>query len=252
MAHIKPPDQLDFSRAATDWIPWKKRFDHYRIASKLAKDSRDVQVNTLLYAMGPQSEGVFSQFSLSEDDSKKYDVVITKFDNHFAPKRNVIHERAMFNKRDQLPDESAESFIRVLYEMAERCDFGAAKDDAIQDRLVVGISDKELSQRLQLKADLKLCDAVTDNRQAEVVKAQVSAQSSATKAIGEVKTKSGPKYKQYQKPKPQNKCHSQGKTRNVEKVDLYIELNAQQKESNAKKNVKKSVILPDVVDQVER
>ncbi|KAK2559396.1 hypothetical protein P5673_018018 [Acropora cervicornis] len=119
------------------------------------------------------------------DDSKKYDVVITKFDNHFAPKRNVIHERAMFNKRDQLPDESAESFIRVLYEMDERCDFGAAKNDAIRDRLVVGISDKELSQRLQLKADLKLCDAITDIRQAEVVKAKVSAQSSATKAIGE-------------------------------------------------------------------
>ena len=64
--------------------------------------------------------------------------------------------------------------------MSERCDFGAAKDDAIRDRLVVGISDKELSQRLQLKADLKLCDAITDIHQAEVVKAQVSAQSSAT------------------------------------------------------------------------
>ena len=104
--------------------------------------------------MGPQSEGVFLQLSLSENDSKQYDV-ITKFDNHFAPKRNVIDERAMFNKRDQLPDESAESFIRVLYEMAERCDFGAAKDDAIRDRLVVEISDKELSQHLQLKADLR-------------------------------------------------------------------------------------------------
>ena len=110
----------------------------------------------------------------------------------------------MFNKQDQLPDESAESFIPVLYEKAEHCDFGAAKDDAIRNRLVVGISDKELSQRLQLKADLKLCDAVTDIRQAEVVKAQVSAQSSATKAVGEVKTKSGPKYKQYQKTKASN------------------------------------------------
>ena len=168
MTHLKPPDQLDFSRAATDWIPGKKRFHRHRIASKLAKDSGDVQMNTLGYAMEPQSEGVFLQFSLSENDSKKYDVVITKFDNHFAPKRNVIDERAMFNKRDQLPDESAESFIRVLYEMAERCDFGAAKDDAIRDRLVVGISHKELSQRLQLKADLKLCDAITDIRQDEV------------------------------------------------------------------------------------
>ena len=147
----------------------------------------------------------------------------------------------MFNKRNQLPDESAESFIRILYEMAERCDFGAAKDDSIRDRLVVGISDKELSQRLQLKADLKLCDAITNIRNAEVVKAQISARSSATKAIGEVKTKSGPKYKKDKKLKPQtaSKQMSQPrKERNVENVELYIELNAQQKGSNAKKGQK--------------
>ena len=132
------------------------------------------------------------------------------------------HQKEMLytNERDQLPDESAESFIRVLYKMAERCDFGAAKDDAIRDRLVVGISDKELSQRLQLKADLKLCDAITDTRQAEVVKAQVSAQSSATKAIGEVKTKSGPKCKQYQKPKPQTASKQMSQLRKDEKCGL--------------------------------
>ena len=101
--------------------------------------------------------------------------------------------------------------------MAERCDFGAAKDDAIRDRLVVGILDKELSQRLQLKADLKLCDAITDIREAEVVKAQVSEQSSATKAIGEVKTKSGPKYKQYKKPKPQTASKQMPQPRKDEK-----------------------------------
>ena len=138
--------------------------------------------------------------------------------------------------------------------MAERCDFGAAKDDAIRDRLVVGISDKELSQRLQLKADLKLCDAITDICQAEIVKAQVSAQSSATKAIGEVKTKSGPKYKQYQKPKPQTASRQMSQPRKDEKCGrcgLVNRVNCPAKGSNAK-NVKKSVILPDVVDPLER
>lgn len=189
MAHLKPPDQLDFSQAANEWIGLKKRFERYRTASKLAKDSGDVQVNTLLYTMGPQSEGIFSQFSLSAEESKKYEVVMEMFDSHFSPKRNVIHERAMFNKRDQLPNESAESFIIALYDMAERCDFDMSKDDAIRDRLVVGIADKDLSQRLQLKADLMLEDAIKDIRQAKIVKAQVSAQASPAQAIGEVKSK---------------------------------------------------------------
>ena len=68
--------------------------------------------------------------------------------------KNVIYERAMFHQRMQQNSEQAESFIRSLYEMAEHCDFGASKDDCIRDRLVVGIPDKELSERLQLKEKL--------------------------------------------------------------------------------------------------
>ena len=50
--------------------------------------------------------------------------------------------------------------------------------------------------------------------------------------------KSGPKYKQYQKPKPQTASKQMSQPWKDEKcrnVDLYIELNAQQKGSGAKK-----------------
>ena len=50
--------------------------------------------------------------------------------------------------------ETAEVYIRSLYEMAEHCDFGIAKDNCIEDRLVVGILDKELLKHLQLKEKL--------------------------------------------------------------------------------------------------
>ena len=39
-------------------------------------------------------------------------------------------------------------------------DFGTAKDDCIQDRLVIGVRDKGLSKRLQLKEELTLVESV--------------------------------------------------------------------------------------------
>ena len=94
--------------------------------------------------MGAESEYVFTQFGLTEDEAKDYTLVIGRFEGHFRPERNVIHERAMFHQRSQHSGESAESYIRSLYEMAENCYFGTAKDDCIRDRLVVGVLDKML------------------------------------------------------------------------------------------------------------
>ena len=86
----------------------------------------------------------------SEDDKKDYDKVLKKFDEYFIPQRNVIHERATFHKRDQNPGETIETFVRYLYEGAEHCDF-LDKKEQIRDRLVLGILDKELSEKTAVK-----------------------------------------------------------------------------------------------------
>ena len=44
--------------------------------------------------------------------------------------------------------------MRHLYELAEYCDFGIAKEEHIRDHIVVGILDSEVSQKLQLESDL--------------------------------------------------------------------------------------------------
>jgi hypothetical protein len=67
MSQIKPPDPLDFTKADTRWPDWKRRFERYRIATKLFKEDDDIQISTLLYIMGNESEYVFTQFSLDEN-----------------------------------------------------------------------------------------------------------------------------------------------------------------------------------------
>ena len=134
--------------------------------------------------MGKEAEHVFKAFTFVEGDEKKYAKVIEKFDDHFVPKENIIHERACFHRRVQKEGETVEAFIRYLYELAEHCEFGTQRDEQIRDTIVIGILDKLLSQKLQMKSDLKLDIAIQMARQSELVKSQVAGQSD-TQHLGE-------------------------------------------------------------------
>ena len=203
-------------------FPFGREYSSYDIYDNLTtvttiwkpgfKEHEDIQISTLLYTMVSESEYVFTQFALDEKESRDYTFVIGKFDEHFRPERNVIHKRAMFHQRSQHSGESAEAYIRNLYEMAECCDLGTAKDNCIRDRLVIGVHDKSLSKRLQLKEELTLAECVKMVRQSEVIQDQLSIQNEVAKSIEEVKR---PRY-----PKDNPKRHADKKQRECSRCGL--------------------------------
>ena len=98
----------------------------------LSKQERALQVNALLYAMGSESEDIFTSFNFDAgDDQNNYDRVKEKFDHHFIAKKNVIYERAKFDQRVQGQHEQVENFITDLYRPAESCEYGSLKDETI-------------------------------------------------------------------------------------------------------------------------
>ena len=114
-----------------------------------------------------------------------------KFDEFFAVRKNVIFDRAKFNTRTQQPGESAEKFIADLYALAEDCNFDTLKDEMIRDRIVVGIRDVKLSQRMQMDSALDLEKAKRTVRQAEAVQEQQSALNSPSAAVDFVRDPRG-------------------------------------------------------------
>ena len=168
---ILPPEPFPF-RTPEEWPKWIRRFQRYRIASGLISQEEEAQVNMLLYCMGDKADDILTSFSLTEDQAKRYDTVKDKFDKHFIPQRNIIFERARFNSRKQEEDETVDAFVTALHGLAEHCNYGALHNEMIRDRVVVGIRDVRLSERLQLDATLTLETAVKQARQAEVVKSQ--------------------------------------------------------------------------------
>ena len=122
--------------------------------------------------MGSESDDLVQSLDIAEGDQKKYDVVKKKLEDFFIIKRNVIFERAKFNLRSQQEGETVDVFITNLFNLAEHCNFGVLREELIRDRIVVGIRDKAMSEKLQLEADLTLEKAVNFARQKENVRKQ--------------------------------------------------------------------------------
>ena len=158
---------------------------------------------------------------ISTADHKKFDKVIEKFDAFFRVRKNVIFERAKFNQRIQGPDESVEQFITCLYSLSDTCKYGNLRDEMIRDRIVVGIRDRSLSERLQLDAGLTLESAKTRARQREAVHEQQSVLRNAPKqevAVDWVSRK--PPRRPSYKPRPPDsgQCSRCGKERHPRNV----------------------------------
>ena len=168
---ITPPEQFNFS-CSDDWPKWIRRFDRFREASKLATKSQERQVNTLIYSMGDKADDILASFALSADERKQYTTIKEKFDRYFVKKHNVIFERAKFNLRRQQKGETVDNFITDLHCLAEHCAYGELHSEMILNRIVVGLLDDGLSEKMQLDPNLTLERAVSMARQSEAVHKQ--------------------------------------------------------------------------------
>ena len=168
---LQPPDSFDF-KSPDEWPRWKRRFQQFRLASGLSGRDQERQVCTLLYSMGDEAEDILRSTNISADERKVYNTVLEKFDEFFKVRKNITFERARFNWRSQGDSEASEQFITDLYRLAEDCEYGDLKDQMIRDRIVVGIRDRALSEKLQMDPDLTLEKAKTQVRQREAVHEQ--------------------------------------------------------------------------------
>ena len=140
---IAPPSEMDFSKPE-EWHKWIRRF---RQVSGLSIKAETDQVNTLVYSMGDEADDILQSLSLNDEDSATFNGVKAKFDAYFIGSRNVIYEWEKFNQRKQMTGEPVDSFI-TKYINLEHCDYGALKDDIIRDKIVVGLCDEQLSEKL--------------------------------------------------------------------------------------------------------
>ena len=116
----------------------------------------------MLSVTGEDATKAFDAFEWgeTEDDSKIGDV-LAKFGEYCEPRTQVIYERYRFNNRNQEPGESIASYLTELRTIAKNCQHESiTPDDILRDRIVLGIRDDKIRERLLRLNDLTLQKAV--------------------------------------------------------------------------------------------
>ena len=121
-----------------------------------------------------QAQELFGTFTFdlfAEEDAddikgeEDYDTVVKKFTDHFVPKKNIIHERFVFQERKQ-EEETVEEYLRTLQTLVKTCRYKDSNEQ-VRDRFVIGLKDQTVKHKLQLESDLTLERAVAIAHQHE-------------------------------------------------------------------------------------
>ena len=150
---LLPPSPLEIHSegAGERWKRFQQAWDNYALATGLSEKGEDVQVATLLTVIGEEACEVDFTFTGWEhvDDHKKIQPVLKKFRQYCEPQKNIPFERYRFNRRCQEAGESYDHYRTALRKLAENCDFiSITPDEILRDRLVFGIRDSKIRERL--------------------------------------------------------------------------------------------------------
>jgi len=95
---LEPPEHFDVT-SPDDWPRWKKTLPTIRLA--LHQGRRRTPDKHPFVLPGEDADDILASTNITTEERGKYDTVLQKFDDHFLVRRNIIFERARFNKRSQ-------------------------------------------------------------------------------------------------------------------------------------------------------
>ncbi|CAH2226702.1 jg3211, partial [Pararge aegeria aegeria] len=194
MEHARPPADLVLeggpASRADAWRKWYKQFNVFLKASGVHKETKDIQASLLINLVGPDGYDIYSTFKFSKDENQDdIDVLVTKFNEYFGTKHSTTMARFRFFTRNQEVGENIDAYVTALRILSQHCEFEHLEDGLIRDRIVCGVSDNTVRDRLlrtdnlTLEKAMKICHAnevsLTEGKQIEVVKSTESSAAGA-------------------------------------------------------------------------
>lgn len=184
--HLKPVESLSLEgNVSENWRIFKRNYDIFAIAKGLDEKTDVIKVNTFLNAIGKDAVEVFDSFNLTGLERTLYASVVKAFEDFCKPKKNVVYERYKFGIRNQKPGEPFDIFLLDIKKLARYCEF-AEQDNMIRDRIVIGMTDSKLRERLLSELNLTMEKAIEKARASEVSKAQAESMNNGAAEINEI------------------------------------------------------------------
>ncbi|CAH2092467.1 unnamed protein product [Euphydryas editha] len=198
MEHARPPAELVLeggpASRADSWRKWLKQFNVFLKASGVYKESKEIQASLLVNLIGSEGYDIYLTFKyIKEEDQDDIDILIKKFNEYFGTKHNTTMARFRFFTRNQEIGETIDTYATALRLLSQPCEFEHLEDGLIRDRIVCGVTDCAVRDRLlrtddlTLEKTIKICQANEmsneDSKQIETVKSGESASTSAVDAL---------------------------------------------------------------------
>lgn len=140
-----------FDDSTSDWTTYSSRVKLYFLANKVGGNE---QVPALLTLVGPKTFNLITDLMSPDDPSQKtlaeISAALTK---HLVHKPKVIGQRYRFYKRNQKDHEAIKDFVAAIRALATDCQFGNFLDQALRDKLVIGLKDTETQNKLLNEED---------------------------------------------------------------------------------------------------
>ncbi|XP_062704998.1 uncharacterized protein LOC115266360 [Aedes albopictus] len=95
-------------------------------------------------------------FPKQDVSTLSYEDIVKKLKARFDKTEPALMYRYKFANRFQGLNESTENFVLAINLLAENCNFKEFKNEAIRDRLIFGLKDKDLQKKLLSEDDIEL------------------------------------------------------------------------------------------------
>ena len=86
--------------------------------------------------------------SPAKQGEKSFDKLVFVLKNHYNPTLSEMVQDSRFNSRCRMPGESFAQFVAELRAMAEFCNYRETLEKMIRDRVVCGIMNSKIQQKL--------------------------------------------------------------------------------------------------------
>ena len=143
--------------------------------------------------IGEDGVKAHDKFTWSEGENQEdIALVLQKFNQFCAPRTQVIYESYRFNNRNQEPGENVSTYLTELRTITRNCAHDTiTPEEILRDRLVLGIHDDRVRERLLRLNDLSLQQTVDIIKSSEQTQQQVKQMSGGDTLVHALK-KFGP------------------------------------------------------------
>ena len=168
--NVRPREAFSFDAVnlAASWNKWKEEL---QLFLALAVPDTALHLKTLLYVGRNELRDVLDSLDLPEDE-KTFDNILQKLDEYAKPCKNEVVEGARVFRRNELTGDTFDGFLTDLRQLSLTCAFGNLKDSLIRGRIVLGIADSVVRERLLEKNDLTVESCIELCRASAVAKIQ--------------------------------------------------------------------------------